>query len=424
MASAARATNDVRTRARSRRVEEDVLLTAVMCLLAYGAVMVYSASSANTVIQGGGDGTGYLVRYLLYGALGLGAMWFLARRPLSQVLAFSGPLLAVALGCLLLVRVPGFGVTVNGARRWLGAGPLTFQPSEIAKLALVLYAARFLAERPNRLRTLDDLTPLGLVAAAVAGLIAIQPDLGTTLVIAATMLALLFASGVPSRLLWQLIGAGAALVTMYAMLAPYRRARLTSFLNPWDSAGDAGFQAVQGQIALGSGGALGHGLGQSVQKIAYLPEAHTDFILAIIGEELGVLGVLALLVLYALIAWAGLRIAMEAKGRYAALLAAGCTSLILCQAILNVFVVLGLAPLTGVPLPFISYGSTNLVMLLTCTGLLINISRGGSVHLRAVTGGGDRARSGPDARADLRDRSRGNRGSRDSGAGGRRRAAS
>jgi cell division protein FtsW len=423
MASAARATTDARTRARSRRVEEDVLLTAVMCLLAYGAVMVYSASSANTVLQAGGDGTGYLLRYVLYGALGFGAMWFVARRSLEQVLRLTGPLLAIALGCLVLVRMPGFGVEVNGARRWLGAGPLVFQPSEIAKLALVLYAARFLAERPNRIRTLGDLTPLGLVAGAVAGLVAIQPDLGTTLVIAATVLALMFASGVPSRVLWTLLGSGAALVTMFAMLEPYRRARLTSFLNPWDSAGDAGFQAVQGQIALGSGGVLGHGLGQSVQKIAYLPEAHTDFILAIIGEELGVIGVVALLFLYAMIAWAGLRIAKQAKGRYAALVAAGCTSLILCQAILNVFVVLGLAPLTGVPLPFISYGSTNLMVLLVCSGLLINVSRGGSVHLRVVTGGADRARSGTDARADLRDRGRGDSRSRDSRAGGGRRAA-
>ena len=210
---------------------------------------------------------------------------------------------------------------------------------------------------------------------------------------------------------------------MFSMIADYRRARLTSFLNPWDSAGDAGFQAVQGQIALGSGGAFGNGLGESVQKIAYLPEAHTDFILAIIGEELGVIGVLALVVLYGLVAWAGLRIAQSAKGRYAALVAGGVTSLILCQATLNVFVVLGLSPLTGVPLPFISYGSTNLVVLLTCTGLLMNVSRGGSVSVRAVTGGRDQARSRADARDDLRDRSGRDGRARGAGAGGGRRAA-
>lgn len=422
MATAARATADTAPRARTRRVEEDVLLTAVLCLLAYGAVMVYSASSANTVLQGQGDGTGFLMKYVMYGTIGLVLMSFVARRPLKQVLDFTGPVLALAIGCLLLVRFPGFGVEVNGAKRWLGTGPLTFQPSELAKLALILYAARFLAERPRGFRTFGELMPLGMVVGVVVLLVASQPDLGTTLVIVVTVLAILFAAGLPVRWLGGLVGAGGVLVTTYSMTAEYRMARLSSFLNPWDSAGDAGFQAVQGQIALGSGGILGNGLGQSVQKIAYLPEAHTDFILAIIGEELGVAGVLGLLVLYALVAWSGMRIATNAKGRYASLIAAGATSLVLCQALLNVFVVLGLAPLTGVPLPFISYGSTNLIVLLLCCGLLINVSRGGSVHLRAVTGGRDQARSRSDA-ADLRDRRRRDSRARDSRAGGGRRAA-
>ena len=169
------------------------------------------------------------------------------------------------------------------------------------------------------------------------------------------------------------------------MLEPYRRARLTSFLDPWAHAGDAGFQAVQGQIALGSGGLFGHGLGQSVQKIFYLPEAHTDFILAIIGEELGVIGVFGVLFLYGMIAYAGLRAAKRRAGAYAKLLAAGLTSLILCQALLNVFAVLGLAPLTGVPLPFISYGSTNLIVLLARMGLLLNIAARRHVQLRCAS---------------------------------------
>ena len=423
MATAARATPAAPSRARTRRVEEDVLLTAVMCLLAFGAVMVYSASSGNTVITGQGDGTGYLIKYVMYGAAGLALMSVVARRPLTQILHLTGPLLGVSIVCLFAVKLPGVGVEVNGATRWLGAGPLTFQPSEPAKLALVLYAARFLAERPRGFRTLGELLPLGMATALVAGLVASQPDLGTTLVIAATMLAILFASGLPLRWLAGILGSGAFMVLLFAMTADYRRARLTSFLNPWDHAGNAGFQAVQGQIALGSGGAFGNGLGESVQKIAYLPEAHTDFILAIIGEELGVAGVLVLIVLYGLVAWAGLRIAMQAKGRYAALLAGGVTSLIICQATLNMFVVLGLSPLTGVPLPFISYGSTNLVVLLVGTGLLMNVSRGGSVSVRAVTERRDQARSRADARADLRDRSGRDSRARGAGAGGRRRAA-
>jgi cell division protein FtsW len=424
---AARAGTSAPAAARSatsgRKIEEDVLLTAVLCLVAFGAVMVYSASSATTVVKAGGDGTGLLMRYLIYGAAGFILLRIAARWPLQRVVALTGPLLACSFGLLLLVEVPGVGVQVNGATRWLGAGPLQFQPSEIAKLALVLYGVRFLAERPRRLRRPKDLLPLGLVAGTAVLLVAAQPDLGTALVICFTMASLMIVAGVPMRWLGGFAGIGFMLVSLYAITAPYRMARLTSFINPWDHAGGAGFQAVQGQIAIGSGGLFGNGLGQSVQKIFYLPEAHTDFILAIIGEELGLAGICALIVLYGAFAWAGLRIAQQAKGRYAALLAAGTTSLVLCQALLNLWAVLGIAPLTGVPLPFISYGSTNLVVLLVACGLLVNVARGGSVHLRAINGGRDAPRSRADAAADVRDRSGGDGGTRRSGAGDRRRAA-
>ena len=396
-------------------LEYNLLLTATLCLLALGAVMVYSASSARTLLQGQGDGTTYLVRYLAYGAAGFVALQLIVRRGLDAVVAITGPLLAFSFVCLVAVKLPGLGVTVNGARRWLGAGPLTFQPSEVAKLALVLYAAKFLAQKPGGIRSPRNVTPLLLVAGIVILLVASQPDLGTTLVIAFTLTAMLVAAGLPVRYL--LIGAGMAafLVAVYAISEPYRRARLTTFLDPWSHAGGAGFQAVQGQIALGSGGLFGRGIGQSVQKIFYLPEAHTDFILAIIGEELGVAGVMLVLFLYGLVAYAGLRVAKAAKGAYAMLLAAGVTSLILSQACLNVFAVLGLAPLTGVPLPFISYGATNLTVLLAGMGLLLNVAAGGSAHLRVVTGSrrhgaDDRHRRGRDS------------GARGAGAGRSRRA--
>ncbi len=396
-------------------LEYNLLLTATLCLLALGAVMVYSASSARTLLQGQGDGTTYLVRYLAYGAAGFVALQLIVRRGLDAVVAITGPLLAFSFVCLVAVKLPGLGVTVNGARRWLGAGPLTFQPSEVAKLALVLYAAKFLAQKPGGIRSPRNVTPLLLVAGIVILLVASQPDLGTTLVIAFTLTAMLVAAGLPVRYL--LIGAGVAafLVAVYAISEPYRRARLTTFLDPWSHAGGAGFQAVQGQIALGSGGLFGRGIGQSVQKIFYLPEAHTDFILAIIGEELGVAGVMLVLFLYGLVAYAGLRVAKAAKGAYAMLLAAGVTSLILSQACLNVFAVLGLAPLTGVPLPFISYGATNLTVLLAGMGLLLNVAAGGSAHLRVVTGSrrhgaDDRHRRGRDS------------GARGAGAGRSRRA--
>jgi cell division protein FtsW len=305
---------------------------------------------------------------------------------------------------------------VNGARRWVGAGPLTVQPSELMKLSLVLYGAQLLAADPGRVKTLKGIvSPLLVIAGAACALVAVQPDLGTALVIAFTLCALLVAAGMPLRHLAVLGGLAAAAVILFAIAEPYRRARLTAFLNPWADAGGAGFQAVQGQIAVGSGGLFGVGLGESVQKVFYLPEAHTDFILAVIGEELGLAGVLGVLFLYGMIAYAGLRVAKAASTRYAKLLAAGITSLILSQATLNVFAVLGLAPLTGVPLPFISYGSSNLMVLLAAMGLLLNVAAGGKAQLRVV-------RPSRSSNADSRDRRRRDSRARRARAGGRRRA--
>jgi cell division protein FtsW len=364
--------------------------------------MVYSASSARTLLAGQGDGTQYLVKYLAYGAVGLLAMHVLARHGLEIVRRFTPLLLAGSMLLLLLVVSP-LGVEVNGAKRWLDVGPIQFQPSEVMKFALVLHVAGVIASRPKITRELR------LVAAPVLGpmmcavlLVAMQPDLGTILVTVMTVGVMLMIAGVPVRQLGLLAGAGACLVTIYALIEPYRRARLTAFLNPWADAGDTGFQAVQGQIAFGSGGLFGLGPGQSVQKVFYLPEAHTDFILAVIGEELGVAGVVCLLFLYGMIAYAGLRTAKMAKGVYAKLVAAGVTSLILCQALLNIYAVLGIAPLTGVPLPFISSGSTSLIVLLCGMGLLLNVASGGSAHLRAIEGRGERAsgdRGGRDGRS-------------------------
>jgi cell division protein FtsW len=401
-----------RAAAAPKPLEFNILLTATLCLLAFGAVMVYSASSARTVLQDNGAGTGYLVRYLIYGGLGLAAMYALSKRGLETLMRWTGPLLAASFVALVAVKLPGIGVTVNGAKRWIGAGPLQFQPSELAKLALVLYAVKFLAEKPGRVRDPRQLVPLLSVFGLACVLVATQPDLGTALVVALTLVCLLIAAGMSRRHLLLGLGAGAGLVVIFALIEPYRRARLTAFLHPWSHASTSGFQAVQGQIALGSGGVSGVGLGQSVQKIFYLPEAHTDFILAVIGEELGVIGVSALLFLYGLIAYAGLRVAQHARG-YAQLLAAGITSLVLCQALLNVFAVLGLAPLTGVPLPFISYGSSNLLVMLAGIGVLLNIADGGKVRLRVVAGSGG-------ARGD---RSRRDSRARGTGPGGRRRAA-
>jgi cell division protein FtsW len=366
-------------------LEYNLLITATLCLLALGAVMVYSSSSAATVLQGRGSGAGYLVKFVLYGALGLVAMRYLARNGLARLQTLVGPLLAVSFVLVLAVHIPHVGVSVNGAKRWLGAGPLQFQPSELLKIALVLYGAALLARRPARVNDLRDLAkPLLTVVGAACLLVATQPDIGTAMIIAFTCCALLVAVGIPRRNLAIVLGCAFAVVALYALARPYARARLTSFLNPWAHASGSGFQAVQGQIAIGSGGLFGVGPGQSVQKIFYLPEAHTDFILAVIGEELGVIGISAVLFLYGLIAYAGLRAAKAARSLHSALIAVGMTSLIVSQALLNVFAVLGLAPLTGVPLPLVSYGSSSMIVTLAAMGLLLNVAAGGSAHVRAL----------------------------------------
>jgi cell division protein FtsW len=416
-----------RNRPVARRVppplEHRILMTATLCLLAFGAVMVYSASSPLGVLGGRGNGTGEFVRYLIFGAVGLAAMQLAERGGLLLVnRRLVGLLLLVSFGLLLLVLAPGLGVRVNGAKRWFAAGPLQFQPSELMKLALVLYVARYLAERPRRMRGFREaLAPVIIVTAPACLLIVVEPDLGTTLVVVFTITALLLAAGVPLRYLAGLAALAACAVVLLVLAQPYQRARLTSFLHPWTLGHGAGYQAVQGQIALGSGGLLGVGLGHSVQKVFYLPEAQTDFILAVIGEELGVLGIFGIVFLYGMIAYAGLRTARRAADRYAKLLATGLTSLILCQGILNIFVVLGLAPLTGVPLPFISYAPTNLCVMLVAVGLLLNIARPGARRLEIVDAS-RRGRAARDPAAD-RDRRRRDRRARRAGAGGRGRAS-
>jgi cell division protein FtsW len=395
-------------------------MTAALCLLAFGAVMVYSASSPLGVLSSrGGSGTGEFIRYLVFGVVGLIAMQVLERRGLALLTPQICRLMLLgSFALLLLVLVPGFGVVVNGARRWFSVGPIQFQPSEIMKLALVLYVARYLADHPKRMRSFRQaVAPILLAAGPAILLIVVEPDLGTGLVVAFTIAALMIAAGMPMRYLARLAAVAAVGVALMVLAQPYQQARLTTFLHPWSAttAAGAGYQAVQGQIALGSGGLLGVGLGKSVQKIYYLPEAQNDFILAVIGEELGVLGICGVVFLYGMIAYAGLRTARRAVGRYPKLLASGLTSLILCQGTLNIFVVLGLAPLTGVPLPFISYAPTNLCVMLASVGLLLNISRPGARRLKVVEGQ-------PTATAADRERRRQDRRQRRAGAGGRRSA--
>jgi cell division protein FtsW len=403
-------------------LEYSLIYTATLCLLALGAIMVYSASSAESLLEGSGDPSYYLKRYVMLAVVGLVVMQLASRHGLAVVKAVTPVLLLVSFGLTAIVMLPGIGVTVNGATRWLGAGPLQFQPSELLKLSLVLFAAQLLAARPSATRTLGGLSkPLLIVVALACLLLLKQPDMGTAMVICFTIGTLLFVAGTPIRLLATIGGSLGTLALIVALAEPYRRARLTAFLDPWADAGDTGFQSVQSMIAIGSGGPVGVGLGESVQKIFYLPEAHTDMILAIIGEELGLVGIVSVVALYGLIAYAGFRAAKHARDRHSKLLAAGITSLILCQATLNMFAVMGLAPLTGIPLPLISYGNSNLIVVMAAVGLLLNVAATGGVaarkpgRLTAIDGG----------RADDTRRDRGRRDSRSrrAGAGSRRRAA-
>jgi cell division protein FtsW len=431
-----------RRRAGTQPIEYNLLLTATLCLLAFGVVMVFSASSTTSLLGQSGDSAYYLKRTVLFGAGGLLVMRVLSLRGMRVVRPLTPLLVAAAFFGLLVVLLPGVGMSANGARRWIGAGLFQVQPSEFAKLALILYGAHLLAARPQVTRGLRTLVPYLTVVGLACMLMIVEPDLGTAIVLALATAALLVAAGVKIRHLALLGGAIGVVVLLAIALEPYRMQRVTGFLDPSGDPGGAGFQAIQAKIALGSGGIFGVGLGQSLQKAFYLPEAHTDMIAAVAGEELGLVGLSMLVGLFGLFGYAGLRTAQRARDRYGKLLAAGLTSLVLVQAIVNLFAVLGLAPLTGVPLPFVSYGNSSLVVMLAATGLLLNVARGGqaaaparrregAARLRVVDGGQARARSGArpargrsvSGGAKSRHSRGGNRGARSAGARRRRRAS-
>lgn len=416
--------------ARKLPAEYNMLLTATLCLLAFGAVMVFSASSTTRILSNGGlsDSAFYLKRTLIFGAVGLLGMHVAARGGLAAVRRLT-PALLLGSFFLLLVAL-GAGQSANGASRWIGAGPLQFQPSELAKVALVLYGADLLARKPKMTRSLHDLRPYLLVVAAACALIMLEPDMGTTMVVAFSAAVLLIAAGVRPRDLGLIAISVGALALLAAVVEPYRMARLTGFLHPGSDPSGAGFQAAQAKIALGSGGIFGVGIGNGTAKAGFLPEAHTDMISAVIGEELGLLGILGVVGLFSLFGYAGLRVAKKAKDSYGKLLVAGLTSLILVQATINLFAVMGLAPLTGVPLPFVSYGNSSLLAALFAVGLILNVARGGTAaagKLRVVEGGRaparGRSRSGSARGAKSGGGGRGNGRSRRAGNGGRRRAA-
>jgi cell division protein FtsW len=419
-----------RSRAAAPSTEYNLLLTATLCLLALGAVMVFSASSTTQILSNGNlaDSAFYLKRTLIFGAVGLLIMHLTARHGLVAVRRLTPALLVASLFLLFAVLVAGS--SANGASRWIGPGSLQFQPSELAKVALILYGADLLAREPKRVRSLQGLMPFLLVVGAACLLIVAEPDLGTTMVIAFSASATLIAAGARPTDLGKIALCLGGLALLMTVIEPYRMARLTGFLHPGSEATGAGFQAAQAKIALGSGGIFGVGIGNGVGKAGFLPEAHTDMISAVIGEELGMLGILGVVGLFAMLGYAGLRTAQKAKDRYGKLLVAGLTSLIIVQATINLFAVMGLAPLTGVPLPFVSYGNSSLLATLFAVGLILSVARGRTAaagKLRVVEGGRSparkRSKQSRGKSAQSRSGSGGNRRPRRAGDGRRRRAA-
>jgi cell division protein FtsW len=352
------------------------LFTIVLMLTSIGIVMVYSASSVAAQAQFH-DGAWFLKRQLLYELLGLIGMSVAWRIHYVRLRRFTFPLLLLTLVTLVLVLVPHVGRIAGGARRWLSfGGPLNFQPAELAKLALILYLAHFLANRGSRSRefgagVIPPLVVLGLTAVPILK----QPDLGSALILVLITFVMLFVGGARLTHLAAVGALAVPAVLGVIFRAGYRSQRLLAFLHPWRDPRGSGFHIIQSLLALGSGGLVGLGLGHSRQKFFYLPERHTDFIYAIIGEELGLIGSIVVIVLFAALAAWGYRIATRCPDRYGALLVSGLTTMLVGQAVLNIGVVSGSLPITGVPLPFISFGGSSLVLNDIAVGILLNVSQ-------------------------------------------------
>lgn len=370
-------------------------------LVCIGVVMVYSASSASALLSDENPST-LLLRQGIYAVLGFILFAVCARVGVGNLVALGRPAVLVCAGLLVAVLVPGIGIMANGSRRWLGMGNIQVQPAELAKIALIIWLAGYLVRNRDRLDTLRDLRMPLMIVGGMGVLIVVEPDLGTAVVLVGVGMIMLAVAGVPGRLFGLIAAVGAAAVALFIAIEPYRMARITSFLDPWSDPEGAGFQIVQAQLAIGSGGLSGVGLGNGLQKVNYLPEAHTDMILATVGEELGLIGVFCVIALIGAVVGSGYRIALSAPDSRQRLLASGLTSLIGLQALVNLGAVLGVLPVTGVPLPFVSYGGSSLVVLAAASGILVGIGRRSRVRRLRVVGDDTPARGdrrGRDRRA-------------------------
>ncbi|MEO7572772.1 MAG: putative lipid II flippase FtsW [Acidimicrobiales bacterium] len=351
------------------------LLAIVATLNLVGLVMVLSASSVVS-LDDYGSSWYVVMRQAMWLAFGTAACIVVLRVDYHRWRRLALPGLALSGVLLALVLVPGVGITVNGASRWLGYGPFSLQPSELAKLTVLLFAADLLARRAAWMHdTRLTMVPVSVVLGAVALLLMLQPNLGTTLIMGAIVLSLLFVAGTPLVPLSGLAVAGAAMAAALALWAPYRRARVLAFLDPWADYENTGYQNIQSLVGIASGGITGIGLGESRAKWGSLPYAHTDFIFAIIGEELGLLGALFVVSLFVGLCILGSRAALLAPDRFGMLLAAGISVWFGVQAFVNIGAVIGILPITGVPLPFVSYGGSSLLFSMVGAGLLLNVAR-------------------------------------------------
>lgn len=354
-----------------------LLAATVGILCAFGAMMVLSASSV-VALADYGSSWFFFRRQLLWLLVGAVALVIMSRIP-YQILRRWGPLLIGASAVLLLlVLIPGIGVVVGGSRRWLGPGMFRFQPSEIAKLAVLVYGADLFARRAHLMHNWRvTLKPFGLVFLFFGALIMLQPDMGTTLILGAIAVTLTWVAGTPGKYMARVFAGTIISATVLAVIEPYRRARLMSFTDPFADPANTGYQMVQSLVGIGEGGIFGVGLGASRAKWGFLPNAHTDFIYSIVAEELGLIGAAAVALLFVGFAVLGIRAATRAPDHFGMLLASAITMWVVFQAFLNIGAVIGLLPVTGVPLPFLSQGGTALITLMVATGILLNIARQG-----------------------------------------------
>ena len=351
---------------------DKILLYSVLILSLLGLIMIYSSSTIWAEYKFN-DPYKYLKNQGIFLIIGYFIIYIISKMPYTLYKKYSNKILIICIILLILVLIPGIGTIRNGSRSWFGIGPFGIQPSEAAKLGLIIFTSKYLSN--NKIKDIkSSVLPILTIVIIIFGLIMLQPDFGTGIIIVISIISLLFISGVNMSFFIKLGILGLLGIVILVIIAPYRMARITSFLNPWSDPLGSGFQIIQSLYAIGPGGLLGLGLGNSIQKHFYLPEPQTDFIFSIISEELGFFGIIIITILFTAIIYRGFKISINQEDKFAKYLSFGITFSIAFQTILNLMVVIGLIPVTGVTLPFLSYGGSSLLVCMVEIGILLNIS--------------------------------------------------